>query len=172
MPLVENKATVVRVYPDVEAGSATVQGELTGFRDGEQLGTAAQYPGSQSRRPISDWDAVRSNAEASLNFRLPDAWLHGTVDLIATLDVDVAACGVDAGKPQKEMTIAFSPRRKLKIVYIPLLVETGGQSYDISVGDILEIKQAYRGALPAGGNRVSHNASRETLLPGYAFPQV
>ena len=89
MPLVTGKPTIVRVYPDVDAGFAVVDGTLTGTRSGTDLGTLV------ARSPIAagsilDWDAARMNADAGLIFDLPQDWLAGVV----TMRVEVTdRCG-------------------------------------------------------------------------------
>ncbi len=126
--------------------------------------------GSARAGVIDDWDAVRGDLEASLNFWLPDEWLHGTVDLVATLDVDVAACGVDAGKPQIEKTIEFSPRKKLKIGYIPISIYTSTEDYPVKIGDIAKLHKTIEALFPLADTEVkiySEEHRRISSLPLY-----
>jgi hypothetical protein len=150
VPLVQGKETVVRVYPGVTAGSASgVTAELTGFRDGAQLGTL-QHPSTVSAGVIDDWDAVRGDKDSSLNFTLPKGWLRGTVDLVATLDASLESSALDLETPRREVTIGFTPRRKLKIAYIPVTVDTGPRVYTVNAGDVLALHKAMVAIFPLG----------------------
>ena len=149
VPLVENKPTMVRVYPSVDTGSTSVQGELTAFRNGTQLGTL-QSTAPARAGVIDDWNAVRAYPESSLNFRLPENWLNGTLDLIATLDLDTSAASMDAGKPTLQTTIEFAPRKKFKIGYIPITIDTGVRQYPVDAGDILDLHRQIMSIYPFG----------------------
>lgn len=150
VPLVQGKETVVRVYPGVTAGSASgVTAELTGFQDGAQLGTL-RNPSTVSAGVIDDWDAVRGDKDSSLNFTLPEGWLSGTVDLIATLNMGSQASALDVEIPTREVTIGFTPRRKLKIAYIPVTVDTGPRVYTVNAGDVLALHRTIAAIFPLG----------------------
>ena len=150
VPLVENKPTVVRVYPGVAGGVASnVTGELTGFRDGAQLGTL-QNSTAVRAGVIDDWNAVRGDATSSLNFVLPQSWLKGTVDLVATLGADVQSSAVTSEIAALELSIGFSPRQKLKIAYIPVTVDAGARVYPVNAGDILDLHRAITAIYPLG----------------------
>ncbi|MGC9522501.1 MAG: hypothetical protein ACP5HG_11555, partial [Anaerolineae bacterium] len=82
IPLVAEKATIVRVFPDMGIGFAAVEGTLTGARGGVPLGTLPARAPIQAGM-ITDWDAARADLNASLVFDLPEDWLHGGVTLRA-----------------------------------------------------------------------------------------
>jgi len=150
VPLVKNKDTLVRVYAGVETGSAGgITGELTAFRNGTELGTL-QSQQSVRAGIIDDWGAVRGDLSASLNYVLPRSWLDGQVDLVARLAVSDAALSAAADLPEREITAGFSPRRVLKIAYIPVTVDTGARVYSVNAGDILALHQAIKAVFPLG----------------------
>ena len=84
VPLIENKTTYVRAHiQNNEPETIRIAAKLRGFRDGEELPEsplrALNQGGAIYARP--DAGARRGTWNDSLNFRLPQEWLTGKVEL-------------------------------------------------------------------------------------------
>ncbi len=171
IPLVDGKATVVRVYPDVDAGFALVDGSLTGLRDDVSLGTL------KADRPIgagaiTDWDVARSDAGSSLNFELPEEWLSGVV----TLSADVSAGEKSASATA---TARFNKRRPIKIAYIPISVSTvSSDHHPVTYRDILDVHEKLLARFPIGDvamrilPALDRYADPSDVMPGLDFHYI
>ena len=171
IPLVEGKATVVRVYPDVDAGFALVDGSLTGLRDGVSLGTL------NADRPIgagaiTDWETARADAGSSFIFALPDEWLNGVV----TLNADVSTGDKSASA---SATARFNKRRPIKIAYIPISVNAASGDYQpITYRDVIEMHEKLLARFPLGEVEmrilpaIDRYADPDSVLPGHDFRYV
>ena len=144
IPLVAEKLTIVRVYPDMDAGFAAVDGTLTGSRDGATLGTI-QAAASIQAGSITDWDAARADIDTSLVFDLPQDWLHGVVTLRAE-----ATTAVMTGTAVMTTTVSFHERRPIKIAYIPAPVNAWTEDHPITPEDILEVHRNLMARYPFG----------------------
>lgn len=151
IPLVAEKLTVVRVYPDIDAGFAAVYGTLTGARDGATLGTI-QAAASIQAASITDWEAARADVDSSLIFDLPQDWLHGVVTLRAevTTNSQLMHCTAASETAVMTTTVSFYERRPIKIAYIPAPVNTWTEDHPITPEDILEVHRNLMARYPFG----------------------
>ncbi len=153
IPLVAEKLTVVRVYPDMDAGYTAVYGTLTGLRDGVSLGTLQAHSPIQAGS-IADWDTARADADTSFIFDLPQNWLHGVVTLKAevTTGSQPAHCAAVAETAVLTKKVSFHERRPIKIAYIPAPINTtvGGDYHPITPDDILELHRNIMARFPFG----------------------
>ncbi len=171
IPLVEGKTTVVRVYPDVDAGFAQVDGRLTGLRDGVSLGTL------EADRPIgagaiTDWDIARADAGSSLIFELPEEWLSGVV----TLNADITAGEKSASA---SATARFNKRRPIKIAYIPISISTASSAHHpVTYRDVLDVHEKLLARFPIGEVEmrilpaIDRYADPSQELPGLEFRYI
>ncbi|MBN1248040.1 MAG: hypothetical protein JXC32_10310, partial [Anaerolineae bacterium] len=167
VPLVAEKGTVVRVYPDVGIGFATVDGTLTGSRDGQELGTV------QARAPIgagsiTDWDATRLDAGASLIFDLPADWLHGVITLRADVSpvAQAASCSADGeGTASLTTTATFHERKPVTFAYIPASVDALTGYLPVTPKEILEVHDKIMARFPFGEVQVRILPDAERYAP-------
>lgn len=85
VPLIRDKTTYVRAHIQTEPGvdSAIAVGRLRGFRGGTELPESPLTPINPGGSTTAGRNAAdrRANLNDSLNFRLPQSWLQGTIDL-------------------------------------------------------------------------------------------
>ena len=107
VPLVANRATVVRVFTTTTSGNnlANHSMTLTAVRNGTPLGTVSTGPQTASAA------SSRSSYSSTFNFILPANWLSGNVTLTATDDVTGATGST---------TINFSSVPTLNVVLVPI----------------------------------------------------
>lgn len=119
VPLVEGKATVLRIYAD--SGMAPevtgVPVELKVSRDGSLLGSKQ---GTLTARPIVNWDTVRAATDTGLAVRLDSDWLSGTLHLEVTLNAGQKIEEANYDNNQMTITLAFTERKPLHIGLAPV----------------------------------------------------
>ncbi|MBT8143362.1 MAG: hypothetical protein KJO55_01600, partial [Gammaproteobacteria bacterium] len=119
--LVENKPTVVRVYPQV-AGisgvtSVNVTVQLTGTRDG----VALTFPPPPQSRRLQNMIADRRDTATSFDFILPYNWRSGTIDLTATISISGIADTNLSNNTVSESGLVFEPKAPICVKYLPVL---------------------------------------------------
>jgi hypothetical protein len=136
LPLVEDKKTVVRIYPVVSGTSpfflATVR--LYGRRDGVELSGS---PLSQFK--IISGPADREDLSTTPYFVLPDDWISGTVELEATVS-PLLSTGTSSDSATE--TVTFQPKESPNIWVVPL--NTGTEASPVLVSDsIITSQESY-----------------------------
>ena len=120
--LIEDKSTTVRAFIQSKTSSASPVGNvrLQGFRNGSPLPGSPLSPanggGFQAPPQTSNSSTIqdrRADMSKSLNFRLPNSWLNGTVDLDltgGTVDCSPAAATNDNCEFQVDFTSVPTPK--------------------------------------------------------------
>lgn len=129
VPLVSFKDTAVRLY--IKLGNAAlptlagVSAELRGYRADVELDGSPLSPhnGSIRARNVPQ----RSQTDDTLNFRLPESWLFGTVELEAVVNPDNAIAEQNLANNTKRITAQFQVRPTLRIAYVPIGHQPMGQ---------------------------------------------
>ena len=122
IPLVEDRRTVVRVFPVVADPPGDplhgVTAVLRAFRGGQRLVPAELVPRNRPIQARTTYD--RHNTNDSLNFILPDDWLHGQVQLEAEVNPGGTIPERDRKNNIQRVTVTFVFRCPLQVGYIPI----------------------------------------------------
>lgn len=107
VPLVANRATVVRVFTTTSSGDnlANTTMTLSAVRNGTSLGSVSAGPQTLSSA------SSRSSYSSTFNFTLPANWLSGTVTLTASED----GTGVT-----NSTTLTFTSMPTLNVMLVPI----------------------------------------------------
>jgi hypothetical protein len=154
--LIEDKTTYVRAHIE-PAGSDTTKvfGFLHGERNDHSLpgsplspvnvdGMIFAYPNAASRR--GSWDS-------SLNFRLPDTWLQGTIEL----RIETVGSGLSCHEPAEtggkkndcKVRITFNKTDTLEVKFITIdWIDGGGKIHQFREGDEIELIQRLKAIYP------------------------
>lgn len=120
VPLVAGKKTIVRAYPDSAVGTLTgVTGELRVYRDGQLLGSRAP-DAPVNANPVTDINSRRAQKNGGLLFRLPQAWITGTITLTLELTTTAPVTETSLQNNAVTYTVAFVPRQAMRLAYVPI----------------------------------------------------
>jgi len=125
VPLIENKSTYVRAHLQYSQGGLPeiVDARLFGYRDGAELPLSPLAPINDPGFTIPGPNAAerREDWEATLNFRLPDSWLQGTVELVLkrtdSLSFDCRGNTADRNGGCST-SVSFQPAGKVEIKFV------------------------------------------------------
>jgi hypothetical protein len=137
VPLVAERATLVRVYGKVdqqsELGGITVT--LAGIRDGKALPGSPLTLGPHSVSP----DPQRGDLASSYNFNVPREWLSGAVQFVATIDSAHAWPEVDESNNTASVSMTFNsvPALNIEIVPIRYTYSPTGRTYPAPTADVI-----------------------------------
>jgi len=130
--IVENKSTFVRAFFKTPEGGTNekIEARLHAYRNGEALPYSNLAPINLKKESISHPDPSKVRhlwEEGSLNFELPELWLHGNVDLVLERkngelncnDLGLAKADAKYGLANACMTnVTFEPAGVLEVAFI------------------------------------------------------
>jgi hypothetical protein len=172
VPLVAGRATVARVYA-VSSGEPVpgVVVSLAATRNGVPLmgSPVRAAPKTVSRSPS------RVSYDASFNLLLPQAWLSGTITLVATVDAAGTVAESDEANNRASTSISFGvvPPLDIKIVPIRYTHLPNGRTYPAPTVDT--VSQWAMKSFPLQSVRVSFRAPLDysgDLSDGAAWEQL
>ncbi len=153
VPLVRNKATIVRAYLQAAAGEVPgVVVRLHGRRDGAPL-PGSPLPMLNAGGTITatpDALARRGDLHSSANFYLPASWRSGTVELQVEGVGHELACADRADALNDCMvTVSFLPTETPQVKWVGVRVSSAGPAPTNS--QLLELHQRLRAIYPVAG---------------------
>ncbi|MEZ4622706.1 MAG: DUF1194 domain-containing protein [Caldilineaceae bacterium] len=162
--LIANKATYVRAhFEPVGSDPVKVAARLHGRRGGAPLAgspLSSINPGGVSDARLNA-ATRRAQFDQSLNFRLPDSWLTGTVELEIERVGGQANCqdNTDTANDCK-VTVTFTPVAAPEVRFVRVSwTDTGGITHTPTDADIDEMIDRFRAIYPIASmvaDRVSH----------------
>ncbi|MHB9033879.1 MAG: CARDB domain-containing protein [Anaerolineae bacterium] len=120
LPLVADKATLVRVYiaSNAQQPLKDVRVQLQGSRASQIMGDAALTSLPTTVYPEND----RADLATTFNFNLPSAWLTaGSLTLTATVDVDNMIAETDEGNNSSTASLNLLGVAPLDLVIVPII---------------------------------------------------
>lgn len=174
VPLVKDKTTIVRVYPQVQVVSGVFQGAAINANlvmDAPGSGSVASLNGPIQLKAAPD----RGELNDSLNFRLPAAWTqYSTINLHIELNADHALPEVNYANNRRDMTLTFNQRQELSVLYVPVGIAVPGSVPVLP--DEVSIRRAYYYVqkmfpLSDGGLRYLRGATKWYHKPLQTVPQ-
>jgi hypothetical protein len=131
LPLVQGKATVLRVWPKVSlAGGAppneAVNATLMGFTSfGDSLGTISPRNGSIQLKVVPK----RTEINDSWNFRLPLDWTNeSTLHLYLEINPNRSVVETEYVDNVRQLDLSFPSRTGLTVMYLPIRYSPPGQA--------------------------------------------
>lgn len=116
VPLVAHRPAVVRVFAqasdDIVSGDVTVA--LAASRNGTMLGQVTVGPQAVPMTP------ERADYDSTFNVTLPDAWLSGEVDLVATVDSAEVVPETNENNNTLSLSLNFNDVSPLAITIVPV----------------------------------------------------
>jgi len=144
--LTAGKPTIVRAFvASIPGEIGGVTGRLTGMRGGISLGEVEPAVDNTPQMRINsagliDWVfEIQATKNASLNFRLPDDWLHGTVNLIVEINPDRTIAENNYGDNTFTQELTFRPPAPVKVGVVPVNYTGGGSLQAASAGSLLDL---------------------------------
>jgi len=130
IPLIENKKTVVRVYPGMSGEDHFWFGpgmDMYIRRDNDQTIIGPLHANNQDtvvtfREDISQNSLWRSLHETAYEFIIPPDELHGTVTIEFRINPSVVAPETEFANNDLEKTISFEPSQGIKLMIVPVQV--------------------------------------------------
>jgi hypothetical protein len=111
VPLVANKDTVVRVYPDIGFGEEhNVDLELTFYQGGAKIGTIKPWLGIPTVKPVHNLDLVRADENKGATVQLTTHWLTSTITIVAEVNPEREIEEVAYHNNTFTRTVTFQPR--------------------------------------------------------------
>ncbi len=152
LTLVAGKPTVVRAFPTSTQDRPVVFAELRGTRDGSPL------PGSplRARREtvfVTAGAAVDRDTREVFEFRLPQEWRFGTIDLQAVINPNQSSPESNSGNNTINRLVTFDSVGPTCIFAIP--ISTDGGIYRASEPDFWEIIDRFESMWPVAEVRVN-----------------
>lgn len=152
IPLVEDKATVVRVFLEtITRTSDTASGVLHGSRDGVALPDSPLSPVNDGEEveigPDADARSVRSDIGGSLNYVLPTSWLTGDVELRFEATSDLVCAGSPAGR-DCAVDVSFIEGDDPDITYVRVPYRSSGDLHEPTSSESSEWMKRMRDAFP------------------------
>jgi YVTN family beta-propeller protein len=142
--LIDNKTTYVRAYIQTKGQDQVVtSAHLHGYHDGTELPgsplTALNPGGVVMAKP--DITARRGNWSDSLNFRLPQSWLAGTVDLTLESTDGCMECKETAGTPNDcAVRVTFNSTNEPEVKFVRVRwTDSKGIVHEPTHADITEL---------------------------------
>lgn len=153
IPLVEDKATMVRVFLEtITRTNDTASGVLHGTRDGSPLPDSPLSPVNDGEEIEIGQDAEsssqRADLDSSLNFSLPTSWLNGDVELRFEATADLVCAGSAAGR-DCAVEVSFVEGDDPDITYVRVPYRYDGDLYEPTSSESTEWMKRMRDALPA-----------------------
>jgi hypothetical protein len=153
--LVAGKPALLRVYAQaMSSHDPDVQTEVTvrAYRDNQYLGSVKSAKQPVPIQPTShDFDST-------FNIELPLQWLHGRLDLIATIDDADWIPELNENNNSAEHSFTFQPVPPLNLTIVPIIYNDTrrGITYQPTFGD--PISDWLHSAYPVAEINVSHHA--------------
>jgi len=177
IPLVKDKVTVVRVYPQVQVLSGNFAGANLNARlfiDSPIQASPVQVAALNGPIYVKPGVPQRTDVNASLNYRLPLEWTaYDSIQLHIEINLDHALPETNYANNRRDMTLTFNPRRELSVLYVPVGYAPPGVA-PITPSD--RIRTAYHYVerlfpLPQGGLRYYRGATKWYHKPLDTVPQ-
>jgi hypothetical protein len=147
VPLVAQKDTVVRVFPDIGYGEEyNVDVELAFYQNGAKIGTIKPWLGISTVKPVHNLDLVRANQNLGATVHLSTHWLSGTITIVAEINPDQEIPEITYHNNTFTRTVTFEPRNLVNIAVLKINYQPpgggGGTPGDLdeflsSLGDLL-----------------------------------
>ena len=158
VPLIKDKPTYVRAHIQTSnpAGPAipiTVQ--LRGFQSGFEIAGSPLTPFNYGVYPAEpDAAARRQILNSSANFRLPDSWLNGTVELrlertdgpIACKEANDAGSTGTCGDCRTVVTFTTVPKPSIQLIAVKYTV--GGTTFNFGVPELDQVARIIKAVYP------------------------
>lgn len=159
VPLVANRATVVRVYAQHLVGSGTVQStvSLSAYRNNVFIGRITSPSATIPRNPD------RANYSSTFNFTVPGSWLSGTVRFVAQVDPNNALPEISESNNLVSQTVQFTQIPSLNITIVPVNYQHQGNFSGFYPGQTSDVSGWIRRAFPVNNVNVTFHPT------GYTF---
>ena len=158
VPLIKDKPTYVRAHIQTSnpAGPAipiTVQ--LRGFQSGFEIAGSPLTPFNYGVYPAEPNAAARRQIlNSSANFRLPDSWLNGTVELrlertdgpIACKEANDAGSTGTCGDCRTVVTFTTVPKPSIQLIAVKYTV--GGTTFNFGVPELDQVARIIKAVYP------------------------
>jgi len=130
IPLVKNKTTMVRVYPQVNVLSGSFAGADINARlyiDSPLSVSTFQVPALNGPVHVLPGTPQRTNLDDSLNYRLPLEWTgYDSIQLHVEINLDRSLPETNYANNRSNMTLSFTARQPLDVLYLPISYQPPG----------------------------------------------